>query len=327
MINIKAVLKAYLTEKKKEKEGASPVLLSQRRAEAFCEDYNLTDRETANFLDTISALSEAGEELELSLSSLDVDYRGANAVSFPALRSALHDVGFKPRREGQVFVSPLYATLRVFLEDEKAEQGILIASLLLQEEEATWEEVYTAQHEALTAWKTDSFIFSYMFVAVAERVAGKKLNTEQELLSLTGYSRYLEEEPKLEELVDAGGLLHTASLYKYRRAIERKMRRGATYKQLLAIKPSSFGLPSDLSKVDSIYNGSFYSEDEEKIVKVEAYAWESKEAIVGALINDKLLGGDTWDKKNRGYLVELYSKALVLSFEELLSIQQTADRF
>lgn len=327
MINVKATVKAYLAEKKKQKEESfSPVLLSQKKAEAFCEEYNLTQGETDNFLETTSALSEVGEELELSLSLLDADYRGAKFIDRKAITSLLLDYPVKEREASKLLHSPIYSFFDEFLREEAKEQGILIAFLLLQEKEASWEDIYLSKHPLLSSWSLGSFSFSYMFVATAERVKGGKIETAEELLSLTGYSRFFEEEPALEELVDTGGLLHTAGLYNYRREIKRKMRRGATYKQLLDINPSSFGLPSDLSTVDSIYNGSHYSEKEGGLVTSTVYAWESKEAIVGAIIKDKLLGGNDWSGTTKGYLIELYSKPLGISFEELLSIQQT-DRF
>jgi hypothetical protein len=327
MINIKAIVKAYLAGKKKQKEeGFSSVLLSQKKAEAFCEEYNLTQKETANLLEATSALNEVGEELELSLSFLDADYRGAKAINKRVLTSILLDYPAKEREANNLLHSPIYSFFNEFLREEAKEQSILIASILLEEEEVSWEDIYLSKHSLLIS--LDSFSFSYAFVAIAERAKGRKIETAEELLSLTGYSQYFEEEPDLEELVDTGGLFHTAGLYKYRRAIKRKMRRGATYKQLLAVKPSSFGLPSDLSTVDSTYNGSHYRGKEEGLVASSLYAWESKEAIVGALISDTLIGGyTTQDKKNRGYLIELYSKPLGLSFEELLNIFQTAERF
>jgi hypothetical protein len=319
------IIKDYLALEKK--ESSYPVLLSQRRAEAFCEEYNLIEAEEKQLLRLFSLFEEVAVTPPFSLASLELDYKRAKAVSFDNARSSIWDALVDERKQGVINIAPVDTLFINFLTIEREEQRITLSILLLQEEEITWKDLYTSNYQLLEGWEPDCFLFSHLFVTVAERIKGEKIKTAKELLSFTGYDRYeyLEEETLSPELLDTGGLFHTAGLFRYRKEIKRKMRRGASYKELLSVKPSSFFLPTDLSKVDSVYNGSYY--DGERIKESTAFAWSSKEEIVAALICDNLLGGESTDKNNRGYLIELYSKALGLTFEELLSIRESTNTF
>ncbi|THH34526.1 hypothetical protein [Neolewinella litorea] len=318
MIDAKDIAKDYL--KRDIKEEPSLVLLSRRKAEAFCEEYNLTPEEEVRFFELIAAFEQVGTESPFPLASIDSDYRKAKAIDRSGAAGVLYDYVGKLSREEILASCNEERLVAYFIELEERKQAILIAALYLQEGLLSWEQVYTTDHAHLSGLRTDSIDFSHMFVAIAELVKGGPIKTSEELLDLTGYDRYLEEEPSLKELVDCGGLFHTAGLYRYREELKRKMRRGATYKQLLAVKPSSFFLPNDLSKVDSLYNGQYYDEDKGGMATSSVFAYKSKEEIVAALIDTHLISGPMNQKTNNGYLVELYSTGLEIPFQELLEI-------
>jgi hypothetical protein len=321
---------------RKSKEDRLPlVALSRRRAEAFCIEYNLPTEEEELFFSLFDAFAEIGEENPLPLASANPDYRGAKLVSQEKAKDSLRWLHKAASKTKKLYTLPLRAYIEElfihFTEEDAKEQAISLAAYYIKEGLTSWEQVYQGDIKGLELFKQDveATLFCYYFVETAGRVKGSPIKSEKELQKITEghHTRYLYQESIIGKDIDRGGLFHTAGLYRYREEIKRKMRRGATYKQLLAIKPSSFFLPSDLSTVDSVYNGKYYDEDKEEVVAEEMYAYKSKEEIVAAVMTTELfLEAPGWNT-NIGHLVELFAPALGLSFEELLEIALTNDKW
>ena len=110
----------------------------------------------------------------------------------------------------------------------------------------SWEDVITSGY-----FNSDENPSMEAFIDFVEDVFKTKIKDAQQLDKLTGLTTLLPKEPNIEKGKEPTlEYILTSSRYsKYFRALETALQEGATYPELLKIKPKEYGLPEKWNKV------------------------------------------------------------------------------